>query len=139
LQNKDKTTITAQTNRQPPYRVLIVDDEPDIALALKMDLEQQQGFQVTTFNDPKEALANFRIGVYDLILLDIKMPKLNGFELYEEIRKADDKIKVCFITAFEVYSKSLKELFPNIKVDCFITKPISTGELANTIKEELTA
>ena len=72
-------------------------------------------------------------------LLDIKMPKINDFELYEKIRKEDNKIKVCFITAFEVYSKSLKELFPNIKADLFITKPISARALANTIKGELTA
>ena len=94
---------------------------------------------MATFNDPKEALSNFKIGVYDPILLDIKMPKINDFELYEKIRKEDNKIQVCFITAFEVYSKSLKELFPNIKADLFITKPISARALANTIKGELTA
>ena len=71
--------------------------------------------------------------------LDIKMPKTNDFELYEKIRKEDNKIKVCFITAFEVYSRSLKELFPNIKADLFITKPILARALTNTIKGELTA
>jgi two-component system, OmpR family, response regulator ChvI len=54
------------------------------------------------------------------------MPKMNGFELYEEIEKIDDKAKVCFITAFEVYYNSLRELFPTIEVDCFIKKPITT-------------
>jgi two-component SAPR family response regulator len=95
-----------------------------------MDLEQQQGFQAAAFNYPKEALSNFKIGVYDPILLDIKMPKINDFELYEKVRKEDNKIQVCFIAAFEVYSKSLKELFPNIKADLFITKPISARALA---------
>ena len=65
------------------------------------------------------------------------MPKMNGFELYQEIEKIDDKVKVCFITAFEVYYKSLRELFQTVKVDCFIQKPIATNDLVQRIKTEL--
>ena len=102
-------------------RILLVDDEQDITVSLRMGLENN-GFAVDTFNDPQEALSNFKAGIYDLLLLDIKMPKMNGFELYQEIEKIDKKAKVCFITAFEVYYKSLRELFPTVKVDCYIKK-----------------
>ena len=63
------------------------------------------------------------------MLIDIKMPKMNGYELYQEIKKVDDKVKVCFITAFEVYYQSLRELYPNVKIDCFIKKPIESEKL----------
>jgi two-component system, OmpR family, response regulator ChvI len=117
-------------------RILLVDDEPDIALAFKIGLEDN-GFNVDAFNNPSKALSNLKAGLYDLLLLDIKMPKMNGFELYPEIEKMDKKAKVCFITAFEVYYKSLRQLFPTVKVDCYIKKPITTDELVQRIKSEL--
>ena len=119
-------------------RILLVDDERDITIAFRMGLENN-GFVVDTFNDPKEALSNFKSGLYDLLLIDVKMPKMNGFELYREIEKIDNKAKVCFITAFEVYYKSLRELFPTTNVDCFIKKPITTDELVQKIRTELDA
>ena len=82
-------------------RILLVDDEPDVTITFKMGLEGK-GYKVDEFNDPEEALAQFKIGVYNLLLLDIKMPKMNGFQLYEELEKLDKEPKVCFITAFEV-------------------------------------
>jgi DNA-binding response OmpR family regulator len=84
-------------------RVLIVDDEPDVNLAVKIALEEN-GFQVNTFTDPFLALESFRkeAGMYDLLMLDIKMPDMNGFELYKQIKKIDDKVKVCFLTADEM-------------------------------------
>ena len=117
---------------------MIVDDEHDIALAFKISLENN-GFVVDTFNDPEQALSNFKAGLYDLLLIDIKMPKMNGFELYREMEKIDNKAKICFITAFEVYYKSLRELFPTVKVDCYIKKPITTDDLVQRIKSELVA
>ncbi|MPZ05805.1 MAG: response regulator [Nitrososphaeraceae archaeon] len=117
-------------------RILLVDDEPDVTLTFKMGLEGK-GYKVDAFNDPEEALAHFKIGAYDLLLLDIKMPKMNGFQLYEELEKLDKEPKVCFITAFEVYYRSLRELFPQIDIDCFIKKPIDTEELIKRIQVEL--
>lgn len=119
-------------------RILLVDDESDITIAFRISLESN-GFIVDTFNDPQGALSNFKSGVYDLLLIDIKMPTMNGFELYHEIERIDNKVKVCFITAFEVYYKSLRELFPTTNVDCFIKKPITTDELVERIKTELSA
>jgi DNA-binding response OmpR family regulator len=119
-------------------RILLVDDERDITIAFRMGLESN-GFIVDTFNDPQGALSNFKAGLYDLLLIDIKMPKMNGFELYQEIEKIDNRVKICFITAFEVYYKSLRELFPTTNVDCFIKKPITTDELVQKIRTELDA
>ena len=82
------------------YRVMIVDDEQDITTIFKIGLENNQ-FIVTTFNDPVEALSRFKPGLYDLMILDIRMPGMNGFQLYHKIRHIDDKVKVCFLTAFE--------------------------------------
>jgi DNA-binding response OmpR family regulator len=119
-------------------RILLVDDEHDITFAFSKGLENN-GLVVDTFNDPQEALSNFKAGLYDLLLIDVKMPQMNGFELYQEIEKIDDKAKVCFITAFEVYYNSLRELFPTTKVDCFIKKPITTDDLVERITRELAA
>ena len=123
-------------NTNKRKRILLVDDEYDITFALSTGLEKN-GFVVDTFNDPQEALSNFKAGLYDLLLIDVKMPKMNGFELYQEMEKIDNKAKVCFITAFEVYYKSLRELFPTVKVDCFIKKPITNDELIERIRTEL--
>jgi DNA-binding response OmpR family regulator len=119
-------------------RVLIVDDEPDVTGTFKLGLEAN-GFSVETFNDPEIALSNFKPGKYDLLLLDIKMPKMNGFELYEKIRKIDGsaKTKVCFITAFEVYYQSLREQFPETKIECYIKKPIQIRDLSKKLHAEL--
>jgi DNA-binding response OmpR family regulator len=117
-------------------RILIVDDDPYITLFYKTGLEDK-GFEVVIFNDPREALSNFKSSFYDLLLLDIKMPKMNGFELYEQLTKVDDKVKVCFITAYEVYFEALREVFPTTEVDCFIKKPIEIEDLVKRIKIEL--
>ena len=112
-------------------RVLIVDDEPDVNLAVKIVLEEN-GFQVNTFTDPFLALQNFRkeAGMYDLLILDIKMPDMNGFELYKQIKKIDDKVKVCFLTAGEMdYKQFRKELFSALDENCYIQKPIETDTL----------
>jgi two-component system, OmpR family, response regulator ChvI len=112
-------------------RVLLVDDEPDLNLAMKIVLEEN-GFQVDTFTDPLLALENFgkEAGMYDLLMLDIKMPNMSGFELYKQIKKIDDKVKVCFLTAGEMdYEQFKKELFPALDKNCYIQKPIDTEML----------
>ena len=119
-------------------KVLIVDDEPDVTETFKLGLEGC-GFSVDTFNDPQMALANFKLNTYDILLLDIKMPNMNGFELYEKIRNMDSrsKTKVCFITAYEVYYQSLREQFPGTKIECYIQKPIQIDDLATRLHAEL--
>jgi DNA-binding response OmpR family regulator len=117
-------------------RILVVDDESDITLTLKMGLENN-GFAVDTYNDPIQALSNFKRDSYDLILLDIKMPQMNGFELYKKIQKIDQKVKICFMTAFELYYDEFRRVFPKLNVKCFARKPISINDLADIIKGEL--
>src|ERR1041384_4207015 len=89
-------------------RILIVDDEPDLTNLSILVLEHY-GYKVDAFNDPKEALSKYKPGSYDLIILDIKMPKMDGFELYQEIKNKDNNAKVCFLTASELYYKEFRE------------------------------
>jgi CheY-like chemotaxis protein len=120
------------------YKILIVDDEADITLTLKLALEEDGLAAVDVFNDPLVALSSFKPEYYDLILLDIKMPKMSGFDLYQELVKIHKKdIKVCFITAFEVYYETLKKDFPELKVGCFINKSTPLEDIKTRIKQEI--
>lgn len=111
------------------YRVMIVDDEQDITSIFKIGLERNE-FIVTTFNDSRQALENFRAGKYDLLLLDIRMPGMNGFELYQKIRDMDEKVKVCFLTAFDEYRQEFQRSFPALdEVTCYLKKPITVTDL----------
>jgi DNA-binding response OmpR family regulator len=113
-------------------RIFVVDDEPDINLTIKAALEQENGFEVDAFDDPIIALDNFTKGVYDLLILDIKMPKMHGFELYREIRKIDSQVKICFLTAGEMYYGAYADIFDE---NTFIRKPIENKELVNKVNE----
>ncbi|HZE78490.1 MAG TPA: response regulator [Nitrososphaeraceae archaeon] len=116
-------------------RILIVDDEPDLTKISVMALEHY-GYKVDTFNDPKEALSKYKPGSYDLIILDIKMTKMNGFELYREIKKKDINAKVCFLTASELYYKEFREKeFRSLDRNLFIRKPINNEDLAKEINK----
>jgi DNA-binding response OmpR family regulator len=115
-------------------RVMIVDDEPDVNLAVKIALEQKD-YQVDAFKDPLLALENFRKGLYDLLILDIKMPKMHGFELYREIKRVDDKVKVCFLTAGEMYYGAYTDIFQTLDAQCFIRKPIENEELLKRLNK----
>jgi DNA-binding response OmpR family regulator len=120
-------------------RVLVVDDEPDLVLILKMVLEDN-GFQVDSFTDPLLALENCKgkAGKYELLILDIKMPDMNGFELYKQLKKIDDKVKVCFLTAGELdYEQFRKELSPALDENCYIQKPFENEMLIRTINRIL--
>jgi DNA-binding response OmpR family regulator len=113
-------------------RVLVVDDERDIADSLKAGL-QIKGFTVDVFYDPVKALSNFRRGAYDLVISDIKMPKMNGFELVYELEKIDDNVRVIFLTGFVDMLKELTMLFPKLNVSEIIQKPIGIKDLVNKI------
>ena len=108
--------------------ILVVDDESDTCLTITKVLEDK-GFVVHAFDNPLLALGNFRKDLYDLLILDIKMEKMNGFELYREIKKIDDKVKVCFLTAGEIYDEAYADIYNELDTDCFIRKPIQNQEL----------
>ena len=124
-------------------KILLVDDEPDVTMLFSMVLNASNGFDVYSFNDPLEALSNFKPDYYNLVILDIKMPKMNGFELYAELKKKDSKIKACFITATdEINFKSLGgkkqetgvqedmiKKYCTLNKDMFLQKPISNKDL----------
>jgi two-component system, OmpR family, response regulator ChvI len=123
-------------DRPPKGRILLVDDERDINTVVKKGLERVS-FKVRAFNNPLDALSKFEAGSYDVALLDIRMPSMNGFELYKKLRERDSKIKVCFITAFEMYEEEFKKLFPSYEVRCFIKKPIKLTDLIVEIEKIL--
>ena len=125
-------------NKNNNNRILLVDNDPDISLAFKIGLEDN-GFVVDTFDDPQIASSNFKDGLYDLLLLDIKMPKMTGIEFYQQMKEIDKKVKVCFITASEVYyyKEITKELFPMLGVRRLIRKPIKIEDLVKDLKQEL--
>jgi DNA-binding response OmpR family regulator len=133
--NREHAIKVEQTESSGNNRILLVDDEPDVIFTFKKGLEAH-GFVVDAFKDPVLALSNFKPRTYDLLLLDVKMPQMNGFELYEKIKKLDSEIKACFITANEVYYESLREIFPTMDLDCYI-KPIQIEDLVKHVKAEL--
>jgi DNA-binding response OmpR family regulator len=119
-------------------RIAIVDDEPDITAVLKKGLEQH-GFLVDAFNDPEDVLARFKPDHYDLMIIDIRMPKINGFDLYRELKKRDGRVKVCFLTAFEIYYEEFNKIFPKIDVRAFVRKPVSIATLVKQINSIIEA
>ncbi len=117
-------------------KILIVDDEPDICLTLANVLEGN-GFVVDTFDDPLLALQDFRKDFYDLLILDIKMGKMNGFELYDEIRMIDDKVKVCFLTANKSIYGAFIHVSNDLKDNQFIQIPIQNEDLIKIINKPI--
>jgi two-component SAPR family response regulator len=115
-------------------RILIVDDEPDINLLFKMILEENSEFMVHSFTDPLLALKNFKPNLYDLILVDIKMPEMDGLDFYREIRKTDKNVRLCFVTASEKYYEPFrKEIYDILGENCFIQKPIANEDLLRVV------
>jgi DNA-binding response OmpR family regulator len=117
-------------------RILIVDDEPDITESFGLALEDS-GFEVDKYNDPAVALASFKPNVYGLLILDIKMPKMDGFELYDKIKKIDEKVKVFFISAFDIDRTEISKKYPGLKIENFLPKPIQIPELIKRVEEQL--
>jgi DNA-binding response OmpR family regulator len=126
-----KTTNLKDRLNSENKKIFLVDDERDIALAFSLGL-QSNGFLVNIFTNSKEALSNFKANVYKLALLDIKMPEMDGIELAEKLREIDNKIKICFITAFDLDYQTI-----NKYSYCIIKKPISIEDLIRKIKMEM--
>ena len=122
-----------QPQQQGQQRILVVDDEPDLTKLCSLALEYH-GLKVDTFNDPQEALSNYKPDYYDLVILDIKMPKMDGFQLYDEIKKKDPQAKICFLTASELYYEEFrKKEYHALDKNLFIRKPIDNEELAKDV------
>ena len=125
--------------RNSTPRIMVVDDEDDIILELRVVLEDN-GFKVDSFSYPLVALGNFKADLYDLLILDIKMPKMNGFELYKQIKKVDNKVKTMFLTALtelQEYEEFRKEVSPKLGERYFVPKPIENEELITRVSKIL--
>ena len=141
----DRSSLTEPTgsqkekitnNRAFSKTVLIIDDDPDVTMVFGLGL-QDEGFDVHTCNDPLEALSQFRPNFYDLLLIDINMPKMNGIDLSIQILELDTNVKICFITAGDANIEVLRELYPTRSIGCYIKKPITIENLVRRIKSEL--
>jgi CheY-like chemotaxis protein len=118
--------------------ILLVDDEPDVTYTITNILEDN-GYKVDSFIDPIITLKSYKTNFYDLVILDIKMPKMDGFELYTKIRERDPKVKICFLTASEMYyekfRKTHSEFSKIIDEECFIQKPVKPEDLITKLED----
>jgi DNA-binding response OmpR family regulator len=117
-------------------RILLVDDESDVCFVLE-NILIEHGYMVDSYVHPVVALDKFKPYLYDLVILDIRMPDLNGFALYREIKRLDKKVNICFLTAGEPtpYYGVYSDIFSSLPANCFIRKPIENEELMKRINE----
>jgi DNA-binding response OmpR family regulator len=125
--------MNQKPSQQGQKKILAVDDEPDLTMICSLALEYY-GFKVDTFNDPHEALSKFKPGYYDLVILDIKMPRMDGFEMYDRLKKKDNDVNVCFLTASELYYEEFrKKEYSALDKNLFIKKPIDNEDLLREV------
>jgi DNA-binding response OmpR family regulator len=124
-------------------RILIVDDNVDITTTFKTAIEDNNNTTLTkkvevhTFNNPVMALSEFKSDYYDLLLVDINMPHMNGFQLSERILAIDINVRICFMSSAEINRKALREIYPSLTVGCFMRKPMTIDYLLERIRSEL--
>ena len=123
-------------------RILVVDDEPDLTLTFRAGLEEhhcddKRRFEIYTYNNPLQALSEFRPDFYDLILVDVYMPDMNGFQFCEKILQIDANVRVCYISAAEINIEALREVYPKLSFGCFIKKPVTIEYLVKRLLAEL--
>jgi CheY-like chemotaxis protein len=125
-------------------RILIVDDNSDITTTFKASIEDSNNgnhvnkrIEVHTSNNPVVALSGFKPNFYDLLLVDINMPYMNGFQLCEKILAIDINVKICFMSSAEINRKALSEIYPSLTVGCFMRKPMTLDYLLKSIRSEL--
>jgi DNA-binding response OmpR family regulator len=135
-----------QKEGQSPFakRILIVDDDPDVTLTFKMAFEEanringnRNSFHVKTYNDPVLALSEFKPDLYDLILVDINMPDMNGFEFALKIMEVDANPRICYMSSGLINQEALREQYPLLSIGCFIRKPVTMGNLIKRVRAEL--
>ena len=114
----------------------MVDDELDITFTIKTALEETGLFEVDVFNDPRLALSGFNPNQYDLAILDIKMPHMDGFNLCRRVMNLDNRIKICFLTAADLgcYRETDSDVISELGTDCFITKPVNNEDIVQRLK-----
>jgi len=123
-------------------RILVVDDNKDITTTFKAAIEDSNDgtnkrLEVYTSNDPVVALSEFKLNFYNLLLVDINMPCMNGFELSEKILAIDINVRICFMSSVEINREALREIYPSLSLGCFMRKPVTTDYLVKRIMSEL--
>ena len=117
-------------------RVLVVDDEPDISKSVKIGL-QRRGFEVEAFEDPTDAVQHYQAGRYDMLIIDIRMPKMSGFDFVREIKKRDPGVPFAFLTAFDIHPDDFKKAFPGLEPSVILRKPMLSEDLARIVTVEI--
>jgi two-component SAPR family response regulator len=135
-------TVVIKDEQRFWKRILIVDDDADVTITFKAGIEVSnkdvdERIEVYTSNNPVVALSEFKPNFYDLLLVDINMPHMNGFELSEKILDIDINLKICFMPSGEINREALREIFPTRQEGCFIRKPVTIDYLVNRIRLEL--
>ena len=133
---KSSSTLLSSEPQQHK-RVLVVDDNSDIVFTLRVGLESDPTMQVYSYDNPVTALLEFEPNFYDLLLIDVNMPLMDGFQLAQNLLRRDLNVKVCLITAGEINMDAAREVHPLKSIGCFIKKPISAEQLIKRIKAEL--
>ncbi|AFU59689.1 putative signal transduction response regulator, receiver domain protein [Candidatus Nitrososphaera gargensis Ga9.2] len=130
------TGSAPKDDRRSKPRILYIDDEVNITKVIKYGLEQY-GFAVDVFNHPKAALSSFQPGVYDLLLIDIRLPEINGLDLCNKLLRIDSNVKICFITAYDLKKEEVRNRVPDLQTECIIKKPVSFDNLVSKINGQL--
>jgi DNA-binding response OmpR family regulator len=126
------------SNTSVHKRILVVDDNSDIAFTLRIGLEDSDPtMQVHSFDNPVTALLEFKPDFYDLLLIDVNMPLMDGFQLTHKLLQKDVNVRVCFMTSGEINMDAAREVHPLKSIGCFIKKPISTEQLVKRVRAEL--
>jgi CheY-like chemotaxis protein len=134
--------VVIKDNQRFWKRILIVDDEADVTTTFKAVIEESNNdvskkIEVYASNDPVVAMSEFKPNFYDLLLVDINMPHMNGFELCEKMLAIDINLKVCFMSNGEINREALREIYPAISTGCFMRKPVTIDYLITRILSEL--
>ncbi len=134
-----KSTSSPLVSSQPQQqkRILVIDDNPDILFTLRVGIENDPTMQVFSFDNPVTALVEFKPNFYDLLLIDVNMPLLDGFQLAQNLLRRDLNVRVCFMTSGEINMDAAREVHPLKSIGCFIKKPITAEELIKRIRAEL--
>jgi len=137
-------TVVIKQDQRFWKRILIVDDDEDITITFKAGIEDSNNhndankrIEVHTSNNPVRAVSEFKPNLYDLVLIDIRMPNMNGFQLSEKILTIDVNVKVCFMSSAEINREALREIYPSLSLGCFIRKPVTIDYLLKRIISEL--
>jgi DNA-binding response OmpR family regulator len=144
VEDRSYSAVAIKDQQQFWKRILIVDDDVDLTMTFRAviedsnnDVDVNKRIEVFTSNDPVASLSEFRPNIYDLLLVDINMPHMNGFELSEKILAIDINVRVCFMSNGEINREALRDIYPTRQEGCFIRKPVSIDYLVKRIRSEL--